>query len=137
MINVTFILAGNTPGAPAPDIYKGAAKRFAETYKAYPAGFEHKLFLVNSNGGLTPDIAEFFNDIPHDIITYRGSGWDIGAHQFAAFTMPAEDWIMCFSSWAHFRREGWLGAFVEARPHSWYWILCAVRANAPLSSWVQ
>ncbi len=100
---------------PRLTLYKAAAKRFAETYKAHPAGFDHKLWLVNSNGGLTQEIAQYFADIPHDVITYRASGWDIGAHQFAAYTLPPEDWIMCFSSWAHFRRQGWLRAFVEAR----------------------
>jgi hypothetical protein len=115
VINLTFVVAGNTPGAPGPENYKAAAKRFAETYKALPAGFGHKLILLDSNGGLTPDVATFFDQTPHEVITYRGSGWDIGAHQFAAFNLPADDWIMCFSSWTHFRREGWLRAFVTAR----------------------
>ena len=115
MINLTFICAGNTPGAPLAEVYKNAAKRFADTYKAFPAGFSHRLVLVNSNNGLTPEISAFFEGVLYDTITYRGSGWDIGAHQFAALTMPPEDWIMCFSSWAYFRQEGWLRAFVEAR----------------------
>jgi hypothetical protein len=49
------------------------------------------------------------------VIKYRGSGWDIGAHQFASLTMDSDDWIMCFSTSAHFRRRGWLKAFVDAR----------------------
>ncbi len=115
MINIIFILPGNTPGATSPERYKPAIRRFAETYKAYPAGFGHKLWLVNSNGGLTEETAQFFSDIPHDVLIYRGSGWDIGAHQFAALTLPPEDWVMCFATTAHFRRKGWLRSFVEAR----------------------
>ena len=72
-------------------------------------------FSLISNGGLTPDIAALFDRIPHEVIIYRGSGWDIGAHQFASLCMPPDDWVMCFSSWAHFRKEGWLRSYAEAR----------------------
>lgn len=114
MINLAFIIAGNTPGAPPPLIYKAAAKRFADTYRQFPAGYEHKLYLINSNGGLTEEVASYFDDIPHEVIVYRGSGWDIGGQQYAAFTMPAEDWIMGLSSWTFFREEGWLRHFGQA-----------------------
>ncbi len=115
MIYLAFVVAGNTPGAPSPELYKPAAKRFAETYQRFPAGHDHRLILINSNGGLTSEIAEYFRDIPHEVLEYRGSGWDIGAHNYAAFTLSAVDWFMGFSSWTHFRRPGWLKAFVEAR----------------------
>ncbi len=115
MINLTFIVAGNTTGAPDPSIYKQAAKRFAASYKAYPPEYAHRLILINSNGGLTDDVAANFSDIPHEVIVYRGSGWDIGGHHFAAFTLPPDEWIMGLSSWTHFRRPGWLKAFAEAR----------------------
>jgi hypothetical protein len=115
MINLTFVLAGNLPNAPAPAHYREAARRFAETYKAYPPDYEHRLCLIDSNGGYSPEVAEIFAGIPHEVIVYRGSGWDIGAHVYAAYTLPADDWVMCFSSWAHFRQRGWLKAFAEAR----------------------
>lgn len=115
MINITFVLAGHTKGAPPPSTYKAAAKRFADTYKLFPSGYEHKLYLIDSNGGYTPEIAEFFEGIDYEIIKYHGFGWDIGAHQYAVHGMAPEDTIMCFSSWAHFRHEGWLKAFVRAR----------------------
>ena len=115
LINLTFVIAGHTPGAPPPTTYKDAARRFAQSYVKHDAGYPHRLVLIDSNGGLTPDIAALFDDIPHEVISYRGNGWDIGAHQFAALTMPADDWIMCFSSWAHFKQAGWLKAFVDAR----------------------
>ncbi|MDQ0391127.1 hypothetical protein J3R73_000919 [Labrys monachus] len=115
MINITFVIAGNTPGAPTPAIYIDAAKRFVKTYVDFPADYEHRLFLVNSNGGYTPEIADIFRNVPHEVIEYPASGWDIGAHIFAAYLMKPDDWIMCFSSWAHFNRRGWLRAFVDAR----------------------
>lgn len=115
MIHVTFVIAGNTPGAPPPSNYVAAAKRFADTYASFPADFEHRLVLLDSHGGYTHDIATFFRDIPHLVVPYSGMGWDIGAHLHAAYTLPANDWIMCFSSWGHFRQRGWLKAFAQAR----------------------
>ena len=115
MINLTYVIAGNTPGAPDPAIYNAGAKRFAETYIQHPPDYEHRLILLDSNGGFTPEIARLFGGIKYDVIPYFGSGWDIGAQFYAALTMPPDDWIMGFSSWAHFRRRGWLSAFAEAR----------------------
>ena len=115
MINVTFVVPGNIPGAPAPENYKSAVERFADTYRKFPADVDHRLYLINSNDGLTSEIASYFGGIDYDVIGYPGSGWDIGAHFFASFTMHPDDWIMCFSTSAHFRRRGWLKAFVDAR----------------------
>lgn len=114
MINLVFILAGNLPGAPVPQIYFYAARRFAETYKKHPAGHEHRLFLINSNGGYTPQIADVFSGIEHQTIVYNGSGWDIGAQQFAALSMDPEDWILAGSSWTYFKEDNWLKPFGEA-----------------------
>lgn len=115
MINLTYVVAGNTPDAPDPTVYHSGAKRFAETYKQNPPDYDHRLFLLNSNGGFTADVAEIFSGIDYEVIAYNGSGWDIGAQFYAALTMSPDDWIMGLSSWAHFRRRGWLRAFAEAR----------------------
>ncbi len=114
MINFVFVLAGNLPDAPAPQIYIEAARRFAETYKKHPSGHEHRLYLVNSNGGYTAQIADIFCGIEYNIITYNGSGWDIGAQQFAAFSMDPSDWMLAGSSWTYFKEDHWLKPFGEA-----------------------
>lgn len=115
MINLTYVVAGNMPDAPDPIVYQSGAKRFAESYIQNPPDYEHRLFLLDSNGGFTPDVARIFSGVKYDVIPYHGSGWDIGAQFYAALTMSPDDWIMGFSSWAHFRRRGWLRAFAEAR----------------------
>jgi hypothetical protein len=115
MINLVYVVAGNTPGAPTSSIYHEGAKRFASSFIQHPPEYEHRLFLIDSNGGFTPEIARIFEGIQYDVIPYHGSGWDIGAQFYAALTMSPDDWIMAFSSWAHFRRRGWLRAFAEAR----------------------
>lgn len=115
MINLTYVVAGNMPGAPEPIVYNSGARRFAETYVQHPPDYEHRLFLIDSNGGLTDNVASLFKGIKYEVIPYRGSGWDIGAQSYAALTMLPEDWMMAFSSWAHFRRRGWLKDFAKAR----------------------
>jgi hypothetical protein len=99
----------------APGIYADGAKRFAETYQKYPAGTEHTLITVNTNGGLTPEVETHFDKMrSYQHNTWTG-GWDIGAHQHVANSRTPDTWLMCFSSWAYFDRPGWLAAFVEAR----------------------
>lgn len=117
MIYVSFIIPGRNPdhAAPPPTIYREAVRRFAQTYKAHPAGHPHTLILMNTNDGLTPEIAADFADVPHILWPYAGTGWDIGAHQLAAKVLSPADWLMCFSSWAWFDRPGWLAAFAKAR----------------------
>ncbi len=115
MIHLTFIIAGQMPKAPPPSTYVDAAKRFAESYSQFPAGEDHELILVDSHGGYTPEIQNIFEGISHKVVPYAGLGWDIGAHLHVASQLPSSDWIMCFSSWGHFRRGGWLSAFESAR----------------------
>jgi hypothetical protein len=109
------VIPGRTPDAPAPEKYKAEIERFAETYRMFPAEVDHRLWLIDSNGGLTPEVANYFDGIYYDVIKYPGAGWDIGAHLFASFTMHPDDWIMCFATSAHFWRRGWLKAFDDAR----------------------
>ena len=114
-IYITFIIAGDMPGAPGPSNYVNAAKRFADTYTHFSAGQDHELILVDSHGGYSSEIKKVFNGIAHSVVPYSGLGWDIGGHLHVASQLPAADWIMCFSSWGYFRRDGWLFAFEQAR----------------------
>lgn len=115
MIHVVYVIAGNLPGAPPPAHYHAAERKFAETYRANPAGAEHELVLVNSNGGLTEEVAGFFDGIDFSIIDYNGTGWDIGAYQHVAGQLAPTTWLMCFSSLTWLWRPGWLASFVAAR----------------------
>lgn len=115
MIYITYILPGSTKGAPPSDFYEAAVKRFAQSYRDYFPSLNHKLILVNSNGGFNSNIASFFEGLDYEIVTYNGSGWDIGGHQHVANSLSRDDWTMWFSTWTYFRQNGWLEAFVEAR----------------------
>lgn len=116
MIHITFVIAGNTPGMPPPENYKPQAKRFVRTYHQHPAGYDHDLVLVNSNGGLLDrETRGYFSETRHRVIDYHGGGCDIGAHQIVAHSIDPDDWIFTQSSWGWFRQSGWLKAFVDAR----------------------
>jgi hypothetical protein len=115
LIYITYILPGVTKGAPPSSFYESAVERFALSYKKYFPKTNHKLILVNSNGGYNLTIKGFFNGISYETVAYNGSGWDIGGHQFAINSLNSDDWVMCFSTWTYFRQEGWLEAFVDAR----------------------
>lgn len=106
MIYISYICA---PG------YDKGAKHFAETYVKHPAEYPHELVLVNTHGGLNDTVASYFDTINHTRHDTWTGGWDIGAHQHFACSVAPQNWIMCFSSWAHFDRPGWLKAFVDAR----------------------
>lgn len=115
MIYLTYILPGATKDAPPSPFYQAAVERFARSYKKHFPALEHKLILVNSNGGYNSTIEDFFEGIPYEMVSYNGSGWDIGGHQFVINSLNPDDWVMCFSTWTYFRQEGWLEAFAEAR----------------------
>ncbi len=108
-------MPGATKGAPPSTFYESAVERFALSYRKYFPSTHHKLILVNSNGGCSPTIEGFFKGVSYEMVKYNGSGWDIGGHQFAINSLNPDDWVMCFSTWAYFRQNGWLEAFVDAR----------------------
>ncbi|MDQ0392054.1 hypothetical protein [Labrys monachus] len=102
-------------GAPEPESYWQAVRRFSDSYSRFPPGVDHELVLVNSNNGLTSSLAEAFSGLKYRVIDYDGGGRDIGAHQRASLSLGDDDWIMCLSSTSYARSPSWLKAFVAAR----------------------
>ena len=115
MIYLTYVVPGLNPSAPSPKLYQEAIIRFARTYQQYIPKEQHRLLLINSNGGLTEQVRDLFDGIDYGVVSYEGMGWDIGAHQAAVGMLDPDDWVMCFSTWAYFHKEGWLSSFIAAR----------------------
>jgi hypothetical protein len=115
MIYLSYILPGNLDGAPPSSIYENAVKRFAESYTIFLPNIDHRLILVNSNGGFNQNIANIFEKISFDLLNYNGSGWDIGGHQHVINSLQQDDWILCFSTWTYFKMPGWLESFDNAK----------------------
>ena len=94
--------------------YFPLAKRFAETWKQNPPGASPHTLHVIGNGGIIPPIERVpFDGIPCEFRAYSNIGWDIGAYQWAAETIPC-DLLVCLGAPAHFHHPGWLDRMVEA-----------------------
>lgn len=115
MTTYSFVVPGHLTGSPPPEFYRPWVLRFAKSFQEFPPGFCHRLVLLNTNGGMDDEIRSAFEPIPHDVMDYNGTGYDIGAHQYLAHSLQPEDWLMCFSSYAWFRQKDWMERFIRAR----------------------
>ena len=116
-IHLVYVVAGTTDGAPPPEVYRPGYERFIRTLFEFDPGDQINLLLVNSNGGLTNDMRRMLpwqEGFKIREVEYRGTGWDVGAQQFAAQFLPLEDYMICFSSWAHFAGPKWLERYQTA-----------------------
>lgn len=94
--------------------YYPAAQRFAETWRRFPPGSEPYSLHVIGNGSPVPDQhRRLFDGIPGcTFLAWNNLGWDIGAFQYAAASIPC-DLLICFGSHVHFHRPGWLDRMVQ------------------------
>lgn len=107
-INILYVVAGDTPGAPPGVLYRPGFDRFVRTFNENTPPVDYcNVILINSHGGLTQEMRD---QVPFAFkeMVYSGNGWDIGAQQGAAELLSPNDWVICFSSWAYFTQPGWL-----------------------------
>lgn len=94
-------------------VYFAAARRFAQTYQSFPAGYPHTLY-VGCNGGVPHDMDKTaFKGVACDFRPRSNSGWDIGLFQESADQIPC-DLMVCLGAPVHFHRAGWLSRMVDA-----------------------
>lgn len=95
--------------------YRIYARRFSASYLQFPAGAEHKLFVVVN--GAKPDRIheEPFPGVPvEEYLSHTNIGKDIGAYQMFAEKRGSEfDLMICLGTPVHFRRELWLARILE------------------------
>ena len=100
--------------------YYGLAERFAKTWLQHPPGYEHTLHVVHNGGRHHPAEMRPFDTIPHQDFIRSNLGWDIGAFQDAAESIPC-DLLVCLGAPVHFHRPSWLGhmvdSYVQNGPH--------------------
>lgn len=89
------------------------AKRFADTYRAYAAGYEHSLLILENGGALPETMLRPFEGLVYGVLEHSNYGWDIGAYQKAAATVKC-DFLVCLGAHIHFNHENWLLSLVEA-----------------------
>lgn len=103
------------------NLYYPLAKRFADTWKSFPPGAEpYALHVIGNGGQVSGLLRQPFDGIPYlQWQAYGNIGWDIGAFQYAAETIPC-DLLVCLGAPVHFHRAGWLdrivGAYLEHGP---------------------
>lgn len=94
--------------------YLPLARRFVESWGQFPPGRTQPALHVYVNGKL-PDQFEdaLFHALQPKLHARDNTGWDIGAFQEAADTVPC-DLLVCLGACVHFHRAGWLDRIVES-----------------------
>jgi hypothetical protein len=103
-----------TDAVPMPEGWTDILKRFAESYRAFDAGYAHDLYICASGAPLTQNSTEILAGIQFKVLRYNGGGWDIGAYQHAAKHLLNYDFVVFLNSQAHIRKANWLRYFAEA-----------------------
>jgi len=92
------------------------AARFVSSYNAHKPGMDHESIVVlnGSSGGGAGFATALFASLPNmRILQHDNSGWDIGAFQMAARSVPC-DLMVFFGATAWFPKAGWLTRVYQA-----------------------
>jgi len=92
--------------------YFPAAKQFADTYRQFPAGYDHKLYVLCNGRPASKTEEQVFSKSDVQFLEYDNTGWDIGAFQRFADICEA-DILVCLGAHVHFHREDWLQRMVD------------------------
>lgn len=96
-------------------LFKPFVERFCRTYKEFPPGADHEIYVVVNGDGPAQELLALFEGMPvGKFIRYDGGGADIGSFQFfAKSAFPC--FMVCCVTRVYFHKEGWLRKLVEAR----------------------
>lgn len=95
--------------------YTAQAWRFINSYLLNPPGIEHNTTLVCNGCPATDDVMQLFKTmLPNcKLFEHDNSGFDIGAFQHVARSVPA-DMMVFFGSTAYVKGAGWLVRMAQA-----------------------
>lgn len=100
-----------TPGGRECDFY---SQRFLESYHSNPPGMDHETAIVLNGTRANSEISCLFSSLPKcSFLEHDNSGYDIGAFQFAARTIPC-DLMVFFGASTYYPRPGWLVRMTSA-----------------------
>lgn len=92
----------------AGDRHFDYALRFLESYHTHPPMEEHDTAVVLNGGKASSEITCLLSTLPNCmILEHDNSGFDIGAYQFAARTVPC-DLMLFLGVSTYFKGAGWL-----------------------------
>jgi len=90
--------------------YLPLAYRFARTWQRFPG---HSLHVVFNGWKPQPVESAPFDGMDYEPHVHNNFGWDIGAFQMAAETIPC-DLLVCLGAPVHFHVPGWLDRMGDA-----------------------
>lgn len=94
--------------------YEYYALRFLHCYNSFPPGIDHDTVIVLNGSRNSSETTCLFSSLPNcHFLQHDNSGYDIGAFQLAARTVPC-DMMLFFGSSTFFFRSGWLKRMAEA-----------------------
>lgn len=100
--------------ASAGDKYLMYAMRFLESYHSNPPGLDHDTVIMINGQKANSELTCMFSSMPNcAFLEHDNSGYDIGAFQMAARTVPCEMMVF-FGASTFFNRKGWLERMVWA-----------------------
>jgi hypothetical protein len=103
-----------TDAAPLPQGWSDILRRFVESYRAFPAGHAHDLYICVSGASLSQHSMAILAGTQFRALRYDGGGWDVGAYQHAAKHLLDYDFVVCLNSQAHVIKANWLLFFAQA-----------------------
>jgi hypothetical protein len=96
-----------------PATYLPNARRFVQTWLAHPPGYEHHLHVMVNGYQFPESFQQEFAPLPHEWQLCPNTGWDIGAYQRAAETIPC-DMMVCLGAHVSFNHAQWLAIMAES-----------------------
>lgn len=98
----------------AGERYFDYALRFLESYHTFPPMADHQTVVVTNGGKPDSNIRCLFGTLPHcTIIHHDNSGFDIGAYQIGAQSIPC-DLMLFLGTSTYFKRAGWMRRIEES-----------------------
>jgi len=88
------------------------ARRFRDSYRRYPAGHPHEMWIVANGGEPTEGMRETFDGIAANWMTHDNTGFDIGAFLSASRALIA-DMMVYFGGNTYLTGPGWLARMVS------------------------
>lgn len=94
-------------------LHDDLATRFVKYYTQFKPAMDHKLVIVSNGGPPTAAALDILRPLQYQVLMHDDTGWDIGAYQKAARTIPC-DLMVFFGGTSFPKGPGWLERMVAA-----------------------
>ena len=98
--------------------YDNVARRFVDTYKRFPAGTAHNLWVVCNGGNPSPQQKAIYDGLKPMFFVRDNTGFDIGAFIEASEAIVQAglqcEFAMYCGANTHFKRAGWLARLEQS-----------------------